>query len=403
MVTETEKINTEPKSRRLLWVVLHAILLIVLTICLQQVTLIRTDEFAFLNMFGLIKHNLLSIDKKPVGDSVVFIDVSKDIALVDDTLYNGNVQGLGNAKISITDRAKLAKLFHLLNQHKGAYRYVLCDIQFSLPSADDSMLKAEIEAADNVIVTSYLDGNRHMLPLFNTNSGIVNYFYNGKKSFVKIPFLYGDSLKSLPVKMWEDLTGAEVKLRRGVTYINGSLAFNNIIPEFFYRNYDLSSRYKVFPLYRILMNESQFNKFLKDKYIVIGNFVEDIHDTYQGSMPGPLILFNVFLTLREFDNSISIYWIIMLLTFYIPVSYIIFNPLKKKDKGLDGIGNQFLKKYAKKYISYLGLFIVISAISFFVFHRMINVFYIITYLTSLEFVIDNASQFKIPNFLKRKK
>jgi hypothetical protein len=63
-----------------------------------------TRWLLFFKYFAITEHNLLQIDKKPAGDSLIMINVSKDLELVDDTgEYVGN--------FAITNRADLAHFF----------------------------------------------------------------------------------------------------------------------------------------------------------------------------------------------------------------------------------------------------------------------------------------------------
>ena len=71
--------------------------------------------------------------QKPSTDEILFIDISKSRYLVpsdDDSIEND----------VITNRKYLAELFTLLAENNNQVKYVLCDVNFDLPTPDDDLL-----------------------------------------------------------------------------------------------------------------------------------------------------------------------------------------------------------------------------------------------------------------------
>src|ERR1700744_5298035 len=77
-----------PLGLKLFLSLLHGIFMVCLTILLQYTGNLRFDEVGFFKAFAITKHSILGIDKKPVGDSIVCLDVSKDQVMVADTGMN---------------------------------------------------------------------------------------------------------------------------------------------------------------------------------------------------------------------------------------------------------------------------------------------------------------------------
>src|ERR1700761_7023030 len=83
--------NKRHKRKKIAIVISHAIFLLICTISLQYTSYVRDDERTFLKEFSSLKHDVLKIDPKPLGDSVVFIDVSRDITLMPDPLRRDSI------------------------------------------------------------------------------------------------------------------------------------------------------------------------------------------------------------------------------------------------------------------------------------------------------------------------
>lgn len=381
---------------KLLLVFLHGSLLLLAAIRLQYTNYLRADENDFLKLFTILKHDIFRHNPKPIGDSVVFIDISKDIKLIPDTINNAPViEGrfkLDSSQIVITDRVKLAWLFHLLNSHPEGYKYILCDLYFELPSADDPILRPEIEKARNCIVSAEFNGNRLAEPVFKLNCGSVDYYSTARNQFNKL-MIFDRGFKTLPVKMMEDLSAGKFTQSQGWTFQDGRPAFNTVIPEFFYRKEDLHDASRERPnllyLYQLFAQPEVFEKYLKSKYIIIGDFSGgDEHVTYQGALPGPIILFDSFLTLRDYSAAITAGWCLFLLLCFFGVSYRIFLFPPQSDHTEPVIRVNLFNDFWVKYVSYLGLFILINFVSFFVFNKLVSILYLVTYLTILEFILQ---------------
>lgn len=407
-----KNIKQIPKLKlKLLLIVLHTFLLIVYTISLQYTHLIRLDEMTFLKWSSIVKHNVLKLDNKPVKDSVIFIDVSKDIVLEHDSI-NGNIPAFADAQTVYTDRGKLAKLFSILRQHPNEYKYILCDIAFLDALPGDSILKKEIEKTPKLIAGSLFEDDQYKQPIFHIAHGCVNFYLLEENTFSKMQIYYNDSIKTLPTAMIEGEEPSNVFSKGKLfTYHNNKPAFNNIIPEFYYRNYDLvrsdtSAHPNLFYLSEINAVPDPLD-YLKNKYIVIGNFGEtDKHETYLGPMPGPLILFDTFLTLKNQTIVITISWVLFLFIFYFPISYfLIIYPKHKLNILHETIKTPVLKSLVGLYLSNLGILISIELISFIFFKKSISIFYIASYLTIIEFMVESIHKFKNINtkFLTSKK
>ena len=386
-------------KRKLLIVFFHTVFLLTLTILLQYTSLVRSDEVDFLKYAALVKHDVFKFDEKPWLKNTVFIDVSKDPALAEDDEYGPPDSTMQGARRVITDRVKLAKLISILNQHPNEYKYVLCDILFDHPGPGDSLLKPEIEKLKKVIVSSIWENGKLVLPIFKARSGVVNYTAINKTIFTKMPIFYKDSLKSLPATLFEQTTAYRFTKKRYFDFLNGKPTFNTVIPEFYYRNADMISptekgNINTFYMGELLADPNCFSV-LKNKFIVIGDFVNDLHMTCLGRMPGSLILWNSYLTLYNNHVTISVKWLLMLVIFYFLISYwIIVHPDKKLNEIHKKIRVPFLSKFLINYISFIGMLVLVNVFSYFYFGTFVSLFYIATYLTFIQLVIEKYPEWK---------
>jgi len=386
-------------KRKLIIVFFHAVFLLILTIVLQYTSFIRLDEIDFLKSAAILKHSIFHIDEKPWSKNVVFLDVSKDPAIADDDEYGPPDSTLKGAQRVITDRFKLAKLFSILNAHPNDFKYVICDVLFDKPGPGDSVLKPQIEKLHKVVVSSIWENGKLDTPIFKVTSGVVNYAAINKSVFSKIPIYYKDSLKSLPVCLFEKTTSYRYSENRFLTFLNGKPTFNTVIPEFYYRPADMVTPFakkniNTYYLGELLAYPGCFNV-LKNKFIIIGDFQNDMHITYLGKMPGSLILWNAYLTLYNHQVTISLRWLLMLLVFYFLISYwIIIHPDRKLQEIHKKIRVPFLTSFLVSYISFIGLLVLINIFSYFYFGAFVSLFYIATYLTFIQVVIDKLPQWK---------
>jgi len=194
------------------------------------------------------------------------------------------------------------------------------------------------------------------------------------------------------------------------TYENGHFAFNTIIPQMYYRKNDLirsDEKGKKANLFHLgeLLNVDSISTYISGKYVIIGNFMTDQHSTYLGSLPGPLILFNTYLTLQYHSIRVYSLWLVFLYFVFAGISHFLFmHPEKKFKRWHNKFKAPFLTSLFNKYISYIGILVLVNIVSFFFFGTFVSLFYLATYLTFLQLVIEKVAKFRkspdLATFLK---
>ncbi|MFA5010471.1 MAG: CHASE2 domain-containing protein [Ignavibacteria bacterium] len=368
--------------------ILHALFLVAVTLWLLQKNYTYGDEKFVIRWSSIIKKMVFKIDDKPPRNDLLFINTSYDNMLIDRLDDDGF--SVGNQVI--TDREKLSRLFEIMKNNNSNHKYVICDIFFKDPSPYDSSLNENIMKLKNIIIPYHISSDSEIQePLFKINKGFSDYnIIEG--SFLKYSLIQLDSLPSLPLKMYMDLYNASFSGKGIICLMNGKPAFNTVIIDFKVRYYDIREDMSPEPYPYVNLGEfmslpdSVIAKTIKDRIVIIGDLQErDMHQTLIGTMPGSIILLNVFLTLKESENLIKPLFLAILFLTYFLISLDVFsdkNILERKYIRMlsqNRIGKFFVKLF--KYISYL---IIASVIIYILYNIHLNILIIALYFNFID-------------------
>ena len=266
-----------------------------------------------------------------IADSVVLIDVHYDKRLVLEKDDNGMPIGM----VAATDKQKLKKLLDYLHQEND-YRYILLDVFLdkNISSPEDSSLYQLIASMPRIVIP-FPTASALADTCLNNKAGYAQYTTAiWENAFVKYPFLT-DGKKSVALKMYQEMTGRTIT-KHGVLYTDRWPVRKSAILTFELRdNSDLSFRKHYLgwvvgdtlagEVYESMLNEPGF---ATGKYVLIGDFQEDRHNTYLGEMAGPIINFNAFLTLLHGHHRISLLMLIILWGAFFWLVWLILSPSK---------------------------------------------------------------------------
>lgn len=277
----------------------------------------------------------LGISHKFSYDDAAFINVSYDKDLV--PANGAGPKGiLGNN--AITDREKLYKFLKVLHDD-GDYKYIVLDIMFDPKdiSPSDSLLYGLIENMNNILII-----RDDSIPVPSKNllqkSALAYYFSTiTATNFTRYEFLSSNNIPYIPLKIYGDIYPEKQMKRSGLKclpfYTSDSKlcyntcficfdreefsSFNKIDKSYSKKSfYNLGSDLVANPILKD--DEKRADRILKltkDKYVFVGNFTEDLHDTYMGVRPGPLILYRAFKTLEDNKHIVSfwntLYWLLI--------------------------------------------------------------------------------------------
>jgi hypothetical protein len=114
------------------------------------------------------------------------------------------------------------------------------------------------------------------------------------------------------------------------------------------------------------------------KYVIIGDFEDDVHNTYRGSQPGPLILFNAFLALLHGQHHVSILFLLILYVIYTILFWILLGKQKLKDSLVRGIRNPVVKRLTATIVSLISYTLLLEVVCVITYWRTGKVYDLIT-------------------------
>jgi len=331
---------------------------------------------------------LLGWEEKPSVNDYIFINNSYDNMLI----QKFDEEGFPVGNQPITDRKKLAMFFDRLNKRPDSYKYLVCDIFFKDSSTFDSLLNSKIKDLKKCIFPYHIsDSGAVEIPIFNVNKGLADY-RSIQYVFMKYPLIGGDTLKSLPLKMYEDLSGKQFVKKGLFSYLGGKPCFSNMVVDFKLRYYELLDRnsdvmYNLVNLGDLLrMNDTIFYKSINNKIILIGDYFEkDLHQTLFGKMSGTLILLNIYLSLVNRENIISVGLIILLFIGFFAISFDLFSSSDIKErKYVQKLSQTKFGKFLFKILSFVLYLTIISVLTYIIFNLHINILVLAIYLKGVD-------------------
>lgn len=288
-----------------------------------------TDDNDVLKWLKLAQYELSGKDEtEEIPDSVIFINTCYDNELVETLDSYGRPKGT----IKITNRKSLLHLLQWLKAHDN-YRYIMLDMGLttldkteyddSLYNTIEQMRDLSLARIDTLPIDPRIKDkcfeSAYKVSLFNSDC-------------VRYP-LFLDGNETLPYRAFSDITGREIT-RFGPFYFEGGhLARRAIYPNYtliFRKQYDndidnLFEESKFYNIQSGILDRYSFEDagyFFDNKIIVIGDLDDkDMHQTYVGTLPGPLIQYNVLTSLMDNSHQIPYYLLFLLYVIFFLISY----------------------------------------------------------------------------------
>lgn len=278
--------------------------LFITLICSDNALPLSSEKVLFKN-FEFLKHSLLHNDKgtDSMLDSVLLINTHYAQTLVDEI---DGVDTLG--KVPVTNRQLLFRLLNHLHD-EGTYKYVLLDISLdknvrqdtdtALYQLIDSMPRIGIAMPEEMAIAD---------TSLSSKAGEVGYYItHWENDFIKYPYLLNDR-PSLPLKMYEELTGRTIH-KHGLLYTDGGLVRSSVFLTYDFTDYSF--------LYDL--GSAPFDA--RGRYVLIGDFNDDVHNTYIDTLPGVIINFNAYLTLLNGHHRVKFGMLLILFASFFLLVY----------------------------------------------------------------------------------
>lgn len=277
-------------------------------------------------------------------DDAYFVNVGYDKQVTD-----VQVAPLESGRKTITDRKVLLDFLNIAE--RADYKYIFLDIRFEkgFNTAYDSALFAKIASMRDIVCA------HHYEPLTDEHGNEVNGFkiadslllpkcaYNDyytsafSSSFTRYAYLQEGDRPSIALRMYQDIDGKTVR-HRGWFYCNdGDLCENcPYIPikggvSAVSDTVTSAQFYNLGP-FLMTLPEQQLIKDMKGKIVVVGDFDEDIHDTYMSMQPGPYLTYLAYKYLARGGNKISLPVVafMALVYFFIVMRILVRRPIKNR-------------------------------------------------------------------------
>lgn len=339
-----------------------------------------------------------TIDKKFDRSDALFVNTSYDKAIADYTYSNGTLKGT----IDITNRETLVKFLKIMEK-TNVYKYIFLDIRFEkgVNTSADSELFELIGRMRNISYSAHsdLDNNDKAIPekaaindyfttITSTNFTRYQFIQNGQNSAPMRIYLSVDSINNKPIK------------KNGPFYVSdGKLCQNSPfmrIPEDFYEGHGYEGHQNYYDLGPVLLDMNDEEDWIydtKNKIVVVGDYINDLHDTYTGLQPGPYLVYLAYKELDEGKHFISWTFICFMLIIYMIISMFIINkktlwsyiPIIKKVK------NRFVL-FLLDMIGYSTVLISITFALFICFRVTYNIFFPSLFFSMLTLLISYKTQ-----------
>ena len=299
-------ITLKKGGRRVLLISLcNAILLLFLSYFLNNQPLFTGED---LNQYAWMEYI-----KKKVGLSesvdykdAIFINVSYDKQLVEKC--DEYEMPIGN--VDITDREKILDLLNML-EGSNQYRYVILDVRFEkgFRSDIDSVLFAKILGMNNIVIANHEDIELADSAL-SVKAAISDYASTiVATNFARYKYLYGKN-PSVPLTVYKNLTGNTIT-KHGLFYTSGGKLCQNSLflhfPTEGFAEYDENGNKAYYNLGSDILDNysaSELATLCKNKFVFIGDVVEDVHDTYSGLKPGIIITYHALSSLFKGEHIV---------------------------------------------------------------------------------------------------
>ena len=353
------------KKRTILFAFLLALLAMVVSYVSTNIKVTFFGERNVLKYWSAISNRLFGNNSGTIPDNVIFIDVSKDQQLVEIKSEYGETIG----KVAITDRHKLADLLSIINSQD--YTYVIMDILFEegYETEADSALFSIISSMDRIVIPCHADAILSgSVPAEKT--AYADYGTNLKEDdFAKYPILDKKGV-SMPLKVYSSLTGRTIK-KTGLLYTDGAyVSRRTIFPKMYVQiggpkkmrkfNDDanvLDKQYYSMGANIVDDDPEAVEGLFDNKLVVIGSFSDDIHTTYAGDIPGCVINYNVYESLKKGQHRIPYVLILIYFLLFFVMSYILLNGNPDKTSSMGWL-------WAKLFVIYS---VILTIICIFVF------------------------------------
>lgn len=255
-----------------------------------------------------------------LGDEFLCLNIGydKQLAAVRDEM--GDSIGC----VAVTDRRVLRKLLEIARQ--ADYKHMFVDVRFEQGCSTplDSLLFADILSMPRLVIShhgpahGYVIADSALLPKAALADFKSTYF----SGFSAYEYLQGDSA-SVALRIYRDLDGKDLR-RIGPLFFSGWRLCHNMHFLTFGPDDLAGNKFPAFGSeYLQMLSESEIAALMKGRIVVVGNFADDVHATYYGDVPGPVLTMKAYAELRRGGHLASPLLGLLLVAVYSACAFLI--------------------------------------------------------------------------------
>lgn len=377
------------RDKRIIMAAAMSLLVMLLSYLRENLDKPIGGETAEVKLFESLKTRLLpNSDKSSALEDCMMVNTSYDKQLI--AKYDDYGFMVGNEAVS--DRSLLADFIDLVAETDN-YKALVFDLDMSMSVVENQdsgfveqnkRLASLLAGMDRVVVSQSVDEQGHLLPLLdealNTKSGVVSYVRTAKESEVVGVPLTSQGHRSVPLMMAELIDSAKMTRWGPFFFWNNCLCHKRVFPMDYW-GISVGSNKEVQPYENlgsdIMSDRDMIPLRTEGKIIVVGDFVNDMHDTYKGTQPGSVILYNAYRSAVNKHHVVHWWWSLLLFLLYVAFSLSIMRPendVKNEKRHFARIRRILEKKWVRFVLSFLGYTAILVAVKLIAF-ALLNIDY----------------------------
>ena len=310
------------RKKALIVSLINVVVLLLLSYFISNQALFTGEDLNQYAWMEWVKNKLGLSREIEENKDVVFVNVAYDKQLID----RHDNYGMSVGNVDITDRRKIYAFLEIL-QRTDVYKYIFMDVRFEkgFDSPEDSVLFYQIKKMRNIVVANHSD--IEILDSTILEKLALNDYYATitGTNFTRYEYLK-DGQTTIPLFAYNELTGNSFNRHFLFYTCNNRLCYKSLFINSPIEDWSEFNEQQTKMYYNLgsdlLENYSDKDIALltKGKYVVIGDMVEDIHDTYSGVKPGSVITYYAFTALMNGEHFVRYGLLVFLGLVYFVIS-----------------------------------------------------------------------------------
>jgi hypothetical protein len=298
----------------------------------------------------------------------------------------------GEGTRPITDRKKLAELLNIINRAPSKPDYTLWDIFLDHPSPYDSALIAELQVLDRVILSSYLTDSSTLYQPYPGLTYALAQYATMSDTFLKYRLLQSNEASYVPAQLYLQQHGHTWRTWAGFVFGQGWWLNSFIVDLPIRRVHMDNNEITVWNVGEALENftPEEIQETVAGRLVVFGDFYEnDVHETFLGQQPGPLILINTYLGLVKEGARITLLLFSCIFLLYFVATQYVFHLREYREKLFSQkIYRVRIARFLFKYLTYIVIFAIYTVLVYLVTEQHVQLLLFALYFNVFDFLMS---------------